>query len=168
VASRTVQDEIESLVPEVLQQLRTAEGENLVSFVLFGSVARGEARLGSDVDLLLVLRELPPERFTRFLIFDRALGPLRGRLRTLAAAGVAFDWSPLILTIAEARTLRPLYFDLTDEARILHDVGGFFAGVLAEVAGRLRALGARRVRLADGSLYWDLKPDYQPGEVFEL
>jgi hypothetical protein len=32
----------------------------------------------------------------------------------------------------------------------------------------MRALGSRRVYLADGSWYWDLKPDFRPGEVVEL
>jgi hypothetical protein len=29
-------------------------------------------------------------------------------------------------------------------------------------------LGSRRVELADGSWYWDLKPDWRPGEVVDL
>ncbi|MEW6049226.1 MAG: nucleotidyltransferase domain-containing protein, partial [Bacillota bacterium] len=38
---------------------REVLGDNLTSVVLFGSVARGEAGPGSDVDLLVVCRELP-------------------------------------------------------------------------------------------------------------
>jgi hypothetical protein len=32
----------------------------------------------------------------------------------------------------------------------------------------MRALGSRRVYLADGSWYWDLKPDFRFGEVVEI
>ena len=35
-------------------------GENLTSVVLFGSVARGEAQPGSDIDLLVICRTFPP------------------------------------------------------------------------------------------------------------
>src|SRR5207245_9763635 len=38
-------------------QLRLREGRNLVAVGLYGSVARGEDRAHSDVDLLVVVRE---------------------------------------------------------------------------------------------------------------
>ena len=40
--------------------------------------------------------------------------------------------------------------------------------VLARKLASLRALGSRRMELADGSWYWDLKPDRRPGEVIAL
>ena len=44
----------------------------------------------------------------------------------------------------------------------------FLARKLASLRLRLRELGSRRVELADGSWYWDLKPDVRPGEVIAL
>ena len=38
---------------------------------------------------------------------------------------------------------------------------------LDRFAARLAALGARR-KWRGSAWYWDLKPDYRPGEVFEL
>jgi hypothetical protein len=29
-------------------------------------------------------------------------------------------------------------------------------------------LGSRRIELPDGGWYWDLKPDWRPGEVVDL
>jgi len=46
-------------------------GNNIVSIILYGSVARGEARPGSDVDLLIILRDASPvyrERLQQFLV----------------------------------------------------------------------------------------------------
>ena len=39
---------------------------------------------------------------------------------------------------------------------------------LAALRRRLAELGSRRIELADGSWYWDLKPDLRPGEMIEL
>ena len=56
---------------------------------------------------------------------------------------------------------------MVEDARILFDRDGFFAAVLERLRARLEALGARRVWRGN-AWFWDLKPDYVPGEVFEL
>ena len=56
---------------------------------------------------------------------------------------------------------------MVEDARIVLDRDGFFAGVLDRLRGRLHALGARRVWRGT-RWYWDLKPDRRPGEVIEL
>ena len=63
--------------------------------------------------------------------------------------------------------MTPLYFDLLQDAIILYEQAGFFSAVLERLRQSFRRLGARRVRR--GKLrYSELKPDYTPGEVFEL
>ncbi|MBI3181680.1 MAG: nucleotidyltransferase domain-containing protein [Myxococcales bacterium] len=166
----TFQVEALRLVERLWAELERREGDNLVSFVVFGSVARGEAAPGSDVDLLLVFRALPTSRAERFRIFYDAREALRQKTKDggLEAAGHPFDWSPVILTMEEARYHSPLYLDLVEDARLLLDRGGFFVQVLDGLRARMRELGSRRVRLPGGSWYWDLKPDWKPGEVIEL
>jgi hypothetical protein len=56
---------------------------------------------------------------------------------------------------------------MTEEAVILFDRDDFFAQVLARVRERLRELGAQRRQLGR-MRYWDLKPDFKPGEVITL
>lgn len=56
---------------------------------------------------------------------------------------------------------------MVEDAVILYDKEGFFAGILEKLRQRLFSLGSRR--LVQGSVrYWDLKPDLRPGEIFEL
>lgn len=142
-------------------------GDNLTSVVLFGSVARGEAGPRSDVDLLVVCRDLPRGAFRR----REALAPVRERLQgdldRLWAGGITTDVIEVIKTEAEARHVRLLYLDMTEEAVLLFDRGGFFEGVLAGLRRRLKELGSVRRRLGNVR-YWDLKPDFKPGEVIEL
>lgn len=40
-----------------IEGVRQSLGENLVKVILFGSKARGKARRGSDIDLLVIVRE---------------------------------------------------------------------------------------------------------------
>jgi hypothetical protein len=51
---------------------------------------------------------------------------------------------------------------------VLWDREGFFEGVLARLRARLAELGARRYVDKDGYEYWDLKPDWKPGDVVTL
>lgn len=48
------------------------------------------------------------------------------------------------------------------------DRGGFFREVLEGLRRRLSELGAERKFLKGGGWYWDLKPDYRFGKVFEI
>ena len=139
-----------------------------MSFVVYGSVARGSAAPGSDVDILLVFRALPPARHDRFRLWYGALEELRVRHGRLCADGHPFDWSVLALTVDEATYHSPLYLDMTVESRLVLDRGGFFVGVLDDLRARMRELGTRRVELPAGGWYWDLKPGMRAGEVVEL
>lgn len=162
------QRDVEGWLARLRENLERREADNLVSFVAYGSVARGSAAPGSDVDLLLVFRLLPAARHERFLVWYRALEALRERHGPVRADGHPFDWSVLMLTVDEATYRSPLYLDMTMDARLLLDRGGFFAGVLDGLRGRMRELGTRRVALPGGAWYWDLKPGSRVGDVVEL
>ena len=55
-----------------------------------------------------------------------------------------------------------LLLDVCDHGIILFDPRAVLACKLASLRLRLRELGSRRIELADGSWYWDLKPDLRP------
>lgn len=155
----------------IARQYATIAGEKLkdrlVSVLLFGSVARQEAYPESDIDLIIVMRDLPQGRMAR----KRLLAPVKGQLAPLLEEAVQKGFHPtfteLIYTPEEARRFRPLYLDLTQEAIILHDQNDFFQTLLKQVRRRLDSLGARRIQ-GEAGWYWDLKPDFQPGEVVEI
>lgn len=142
-------------------------GDNLTSLVLFGSVARGQVHGDSDIDLLLVCRSLPQGAFRR----QEMLQPIRERLEAdlydLWRQGYHVDFSELLMNETEAQQPHLLYLDMTEDAILLFDGEGFFAEVLDRIRKRLRELGSHRRQLG-GIHYWDLKPDFQPGEEIIL
>ena len=92
---------------------------------------------------------------------------LQVELDRLWEQGCYTDFTEVIKTETEAQKTHLLYLDMTEEAVILFDRGEFFARVLARLRERLRELGAQRKQL--GRIrYWDLKPDFKPGEVIWL
>jgi predicted nucleotidyltransferase len=159
---KPVIDRFVALVEDALQ-------DNLVSAVLYGSVARGEARPESDVDLLLILEQASPVYWERLQLLMPILRQLR-RLpcwKDLEAERIFPELNLIILSRPEAEQNRYLYLDMIEDSRVLLDREDFFHRRLQTLKARLLELGARKVK-QDGNWYWDLKPDLKPGEVVIL
>jgi len=90
---------------------------------------------------------------------------LEPKLQALRRQGIVTDVCPILKTPDEANRTSPLYLDLVEDAMILHERNRFFSAILERLRASLRRLGARRIRRGHVR-YWELKPDYVPGEVF--
>ena len=160
-----------ALLNDFVNLVQQALGDQVVSIVLYRSVARGDAKANSDIDLLLICVD-PPDNYHRRL--DQVLR-IQSRLegeevykRMRERLGMEPFLSHLILSKEEADENRYIYLDMVQDAKILYDRDNFFAQRLEGVKKRLRELHSKRVWLEDGTWYWDLKPDLKPGEVFTL
>jgi len=143
-------------------------GNRLLSLAVYGSVGRGTPRPDSDIDLLLVATDLPDGPTARNEEFAAVRTAMAPHVAAAARqAGLHPELSPVFKTRAELARGTPLLLDMTEDARILHDTDGCLADALQRVRRRLRELGSRRIWRGD-HWYWDLKPDYRPGEIFEL
>jgi uncharacterized protein len=159
--------EYDVLLDALLQACHRHYGRRLVSLAVFGSVGRGTPRHDSDIDLLIVAEPLPDGRLARAAAFQAVERELGAALAGARRAGLSPVLSPVFKTPAEVDQGSPLFLDMVDDARVLHDSGDFLKGALERLRQRLARLGARRIWKGNAWI-WDLKPDYRPGEVFEL
>jgi predicted nucleotidyltransferase len=155
------------LLERLLELILARLGDDLVSVVVYGSVARGSPKKDSDIDILIVADSLPESRMKRQELFLEIESPIEPILNDLWDRGFHTDFSPIILSVNEALRIRPIYLDMVEDAVILYDKDGFFSRVMDRLRGRLRELGARRIWVGD-RWYWMLKPDIKFGEVVNI
>jgi len=162
-----LQDAFQSVIDALHAACLAHYGERLVSLAVFGSVARGTQRFDSDLDCLVVARDLPSGRMRRVEEFEAVESRLARCLAAVADRGVTTRISPILKTPNEVERGSLLFLDLTQDARLVYDRDGFLAAYLGRLRDRLAVLGARRIWRGN-AWHWVLKPDLRPGEVFEL
>ena len=162
-----LKEKFRELEHRVLSEIMAYYGERLISVVLFGSVARETQRFDSDIDLLIIALGLPSGRMKRVKEFSIVEDHLESFIQFLEKDGITTCLSPVFKTPEEAAGLSPLFFDMVEDARILFDKGEYFSEVLEKLKERFKTLGSKRVWIGN-AWYWELKPDYKPGEVFKI
>jgi uncharacterized protein len=139
-----------------VQSLQNLLGDNLVAVVLYGSWARGDSRPGSDVDLFVVARGLPQDRFDRAALLRREVGrccPLP--ISILAKEPDQFEgYFP------------SLYLDIGLDGIILTDTEDYMTQKLARIRQLIDEAGLYRER-REGELMWWFKRQPAPHWAIE-
>ena len=156
-----------TVIEKLVEAMKRKYGDRFISLVIFGSVARGEMRKDSDIDLLLIIDSISKRRLERQKEFIEVEKEIEGYLNKLFDEGYFIDFSPIIKTPEEAMRISPLYLDMVEDAIITYDKDDFFKDILENVRNRLKELGSKRISMGK-RWYWILKPDYRFGEVIRI
>ena len=132
-----------AVLGQAVEALQRGLGDRLISVVLFGSRARGEAREDSDWDLLVLARDLPSRLFQRHRVLKQMLPAAeRGRLSLLAKTPQEFEAS-----------LPALYLDIALDGIVLYDPKLYIADKLVALRQLIGQKGLHRER-AGRDLVW--------------
>ena len=154
---------VAAYLPHLTAALVGCLGDHLVGLALFGSSARGTAKAGSDIDILLVVQASGAE-------VDAAIARAIAAVRCLPEAGalsrLEVDPTPALLVQSLARFAgHPLILlDIVCEGQILADPRALLRRHFEGVRAGIRRNGSLRVWQPDGTWYWDLKPGMRAGE----
>ncbi|MCS4541303.1 MAG: nucleotidyltransferase domain-containing protein [Euryarchaeota archaeon] len=168
--SSSIQSEYRDYITLIVKSIKGYFKENLISLVLYGSVAREEAGEGSDLDFLVVSKSFASSFGSRFEVFNEIEKKLRQTEAYQKLKELKFGTliSPVPLTPDEIIKNPPILLDIITDGIILYDKNDFIKNHLKELEKKLEKIGAKKIFLKPGKWYWDLKPDYKLGEVVEI
>lgn len=160
---------LHELAENLSLELEKTLQDKLISVCLFGSIARGDEDLSSDIDILIITKDLPEGLISRNLTIKNIIETIKSspQARTLRKMNQSILISPIILTPEEASKHPTIMLDIVDDGIILYDRGVFLQNILNDIKGKLRELGAQKIRTRKG-WYWILKPDAKLGEEVRI
>lgn len=143
-------------VAKVLERIVEFYGDQLVSLAVFGSYARAENRLNSDLDILLILKTNKPrhERIREFV--ENIEMPLEFLAHRLIDEGIFMELSPIILSEEEAKYFNPVYLDMVEHSIIIVDRGDFIRNILERVREQMGKWGSYK-EFVGGRWMWVIK-----------
>jgi len=143
-------EKLSPFLEEVKRLSQEYWGERLTSLVVFGSYARGEVSLASDLDLLVIVQKATNSFRARSLAFAEYL-------EKNLKASPSLDVSPCVFTEDELKTFHPLLLDIRKHHLVLYDKG-FFKELL-ESLNKLYKEGAFEELKSGSQTYWRI--DYE-------
>jgi len=144
------------MAEQLCKGLKEKLDKNLVSLVVFGSTARGKAKKGSDIDILLIVEN---EREARRRYVEIKLG---------LEKAYSPQFYSIIITEDKLKDNPYILLDMIEDSVILYDPERRFQSLISRLKERLEELGAKRIWIDRDTWYWDLKPDWKPGEVVDI
>jgi len=124
-------EKFEQATDEFVRLCREKFGEDLTLVVLFGSVARGTAEKYSDIDLLMVMNNLPKRILDRESVVSEEIHQIvmKYHIRVMPILSKPEDFS--------SRMINPLVYGILTGYKVLYDPSGFWANYLQQIKPRI-------------------------------
>jgi len=131
----------ENILKQIVDRIKNRLGEGVLSIVLFGSMTRGDFTESSDIDVLVIARNLPDDWRDR----DKII---------LELAEIGFKYGrPVHITLTDEYEMNasieqgaPLVFGLHDANKIVFGRDGFFEKLMKRFDDNMKRWGVRKIR----------------------
>ncbi|MCS7200121.1 MAG: nucleotidyltransferase domain-containing protein [Caldimicrobium sp.] len=139
--------ELQRYKNQLTNLIKNYYGENLLSLALFGSSARGDLTISSDIDILVIVKSSSLKMRERIFSFYHSVGD------SLNIRDKEFTLSPLILTLDELKQFTPFLLNLLHCVDILYDENNTLQNYLKKMQ-TLCQEGLIQMKELDNYSYW--------------
>ncbi len=135
---RTLHPKQAEIIEKLFNRIIEFYGDNLVSLAVFGSFARGEPKLNSDIDILIILERKEGigkeiQRFQEHI--ERVVE--EGLQELYEIHGINMEISPFILSYEDAKYFNPIYLDMVEHSIIIFDRDNFLKRILEKMREKM-------------------------------
>ncbi len=150
------------ILEKLFKQIISIYGDRLITLAIFGSYARGEPKLDSDLDIFIILKDKKGISSEINLFQEKIETVIERDLQKLYEKfGINFEISPIILSKDEAVYFNPLYLDMADNSIIIFDKDNFLGRILKIVKQKKRKIK----KVLHGNTYlWEMIEENLLGE----
>ena len=148
--------------------LREIYKEDLLSIILFGSVARGKWNNESDIDLFIIfsnkssIKTAINNQLTKIISdYER-----KSKLKNSKGDRLYSTIQDISLLLKDLHTFRTIFYDIAMDGIILFDINQTGFNFLRKIKKRIEEKGLRRVFIKDNDYYWERNVNF--GEIIEL
>lgn len=155
-------------IKNFLTFLKEELNEDLISLILYGSVARSTWNKESDIDVLLIVSNKFFKQFNEQKISEITI-KFYNKFREDNLYDDYKNHSIQILTLSinDLEKFRTLFYDIAIDGIIIYDTNNIGVELLTKYRKRIEKLGIKRIFLDKNDFYWKRK-DIKFGEIIEL
>jgi predicted nucleotidyltransferase len=130
----------ENILKQIVDRIKNRLGDGVLSLVLFGSMTRGDFTDSSDIDVLVIARNLPDDWWDRDKI-------------VLELAEIGYDHRRAVhSTLTDEYEMKasidqgaPLVFGLHDANRVVFGRDGFFEKLMKRFDDNMKRWGVKKI-----------------------
>jgi len=142
--------------------------EDLLSIILFGSVARGKWNNESDIDLLIIFSNKSSIKITINNRLTKIISDYerKSKLKNSKGDRLFSTIQDISLLLKDLHTFRTIFYDIAMDGIILFDRNQTGFHFLKKIKKRIEEKGLKRVFIKENDYYWERNVKF--GEIIEL
>ncbi|MFA6416149.1 MAG: nucleotidyltransferase domain-containing protein [Candidatus Paceibacterota bacterium] len=155
-------DDYNNFLEEFKQKVNKECEGKVLSIILFGSVARGEARGSSDIDLLIIFDE---EKISRKNINNKFIQIIKNSRRQktyldLSKKSIYPEIYPVFLSSKHLNSFLWLFLDISDHGIIFDDNQNIGKKFLEDIKDKIKNTNSKKSTLPSGKWCWVLPKNF--------
>ncbi len=142
--------------------------EDLLSIILFGSVARGKWNNESDIDLFIIFTNKSSKRTAINNQITKIISNYERKSKLINSKGdrLFSTIQDISLSLKDLNTFRTIFYDIAMDGIILFDRNQTGFHFLEKIKKRIEENGLKRVFIKENDYYWERNVKF--GEIIEL
>ncbi|NMC57897.1 MAG: nucleotidyltransferase domain-containing protein [Candidatus Methanofastidiosa archaeon] len=143
----------ENYLNQLFEKIKEYYGKRLTSLLVYGSYARQENKLDSDIDLFIVIKTDKNRRDRIREFVTEIESKLLDSSLLLLDENISSEISTVILTEKEALFFNPLYLDMVSKRIILFDRNDFMENLLLKYMILMRECNTKKEKCGSFEYY---------------